>query len=172
MELLKPSLYEPAAVPAEAGALARLRGGKCMACESVFFPFQAYGCEVCGAHGAQLERHELSGRASLLSCATVHIHDSGGKLNVSSPMATPFVVATVRLEEGPITRALVVGGNDASLRVGDRLQAVLVPAPLGEEGLSAWDVRFVPEGASWTGVSPRTDRPDAADGDGPEWHSF
>src|SRR6185437_395144 len=96
-ELLKPALYRAEgtdAVPAHPALL----GGAC-ACGYLFFPLQRYGCEKCG--GLEIEPRALSGAGSLLASARVHLHAGKGR-------EAPFTVGSVRLDDGPIVRTLIV----------------------------------------------------------------
>jgi uncharacterized OB-fold protein len=141
--LRKPELYE-AVTREEAGALAMMKGGSCRRCGHIFFPYQTLGCEICGAHDGDLVPRALSGAGTLVASVTVHNHGTGDRLSVVSPMPTPFVVATVRLAEGPTTRGLVVSGNERLLHPGDAMRAVLAEAPSIDGEPPVLDLRFAP----------------------------
>ncbi|WP_158461389.1 Zn-ribbon domain-containing OB-fold protein [Rhodococcus opacus] len=144
VELRKPALYTTTS-GAERPDLARLIGGECLRCGFVFFPFQRLGCEVCGAHDEELSTAILSGRGTLVSCTTVHHHSTQTGLIATSPMPTPFAVATVQLDEGPSVRALLSFGDESTLRPGEPLQAVLAEVPPAVAASTGeLDVRFEP----------------------------
>lgn len=138
--LLKPRLYG-AEVP-RPGEVCTLSGGRC-GCGHVFYPWQSFGCERCGAAGEALSPFLLSGRGHLLSSARVRRHQ-GDKRPV------PFTVVTVKLEEGPIVRTLLSEGCDVkTLSVGTELQAVLElvvnskhECVSNDQGHSLLDLRF------------------------------
>lgn len=120
--LLKPELYgtDPA------GNVV-LHGGKCR-CGHVFFPYQAFGCEQCGAYREALERVDLVGSGSLIASAQVHLH-------ADERRPAPFIVGTVALDDGPVVRTVLTG----SLQAPARVRAVLEPAG------DVLDLRFAPE---------------------------
>jgi uncharacterized OB-fold protein len=87
-------------VPEET-ALPTLHGVRCARCGRVAVPVQDFGCERCGAHGADLAATELSGAGRVLAAVTVHEHPL--------PQApTPAVIGSVLLDEGPVLRAMLV----------------------------------------------------------------
>lgn len=93
----EPELYDvsPAGQPV-------LRGGTCTACGYVMFPMQRYGCEQCGAFGDAIETTPLSGRGVVRASVMVYRLDN-------EDLPTPFVLAEVRLDEGPVVRAVCAG---------------------------------------------------------------
>jgi hypothetical protein len=135
LALLKPALYQAEGSPAVPGHPALL-GGECR-CGHVFFPWQAYGCERCGAAADALTPRVLSGRGRVESCATVHLHASPDR-------PVPFVIAAVRLDDGPLVRGLVAGTDP--VRPGDIATTLLteVPGAPGDDGRphAALDLRF------------------------------
>lgn len=135
MQALKPELYT---VPEEgAGGIAQLRGGRC-SCGHVFFPLQAYGCEVCGRTGAALQPALLDGRGTLVASARVLMH-------AAKDRQAPFVVASVKLASGPVVRTLLAEDTTVRLPVGTPLRACLVEVGKTEAGDAIVDLRFTPE---------------------------
>ncbi|MDB5482876.1 MAG: hypothetical protein JWO83_3929 [Caulobacteraceae bacterium] len=131
-DLLKPTLYR------RAGSAARpeppaLLGGAC-ACGHVFFPLQSYGCERCG--GTDLQPRALTGAGRLLASARVHLHAGKGR-------EAPFTVGSIRLEDGPIIRTLIEGG-ETRLHPGAAMVAVLAPVT-DPQGSARLDLRFMAE---------------------------
>jgi uncharacterized protein len=109
-----------------------LIGGRCV-CGHVFFPMQTYGCEKCGRHGDHLRELRLSGCGRLLAFARVHIH--------ARPYPkVPFTVVVVRLDEGPVIRALLDPAVGGDLRDGAGMVAKLVQEQ--SEGHSRKVLRF------------------------------
>jgi uncharacterized OB-fold protein len=125
-KLAHPDLYD---------ADGRLFAVRCADCGRVAFPRQRYGCEVCG--GARSEDVELEARGTLLSFATVHLHQS-------KSIAAPFVIGEIGLDGGPTLRLTLVEADDRALRIGARMCGVLHPAPGGEGAL---ELRFRQESA-------------------------
>jgi len=116
-----------------------LSGMRCRACGYVFFPPQSYGCENCGAPGDRLEPKSLRGEGTLASFATVHLHQ--GK-----DLEAPFTVALIVLDDGPAVRALLTQRSDESLKIGDRMRAVIVAA--AGEGARENELRFTRQEAA------------------------
>src|SRR4051812_34918190 len=111
MEPSKPHLYT--SDPGD-GTGPRLKGGTC-SCGYVFFPWQTYGCEKCGATGGALSATLLEGKGTLVSSSRVHIH--------ANPSRTaPFVVTAVRLDSGPVVRALLAEDTEEIFPVGQPMQ--------------------------------------------------
>lgn len=90
-----------------------LNGVRCRDCGAVFFPPQHYGCENCGADGARLEDAALAATGVLHGFTVVYNHRKE---------PTPFQVAEVLLDAGPILRARL---NDLSPRIGARVTAAV-----------------------------------------------
>jgi uncharacterized protein len=125
-DLLKPGLYREGTPPA-------LLGGECP-CGHVFFPMQAYGCEVCGRQ--DLAPRTLAGAGRLIASARVHLF--AGKSREA-----PFTVGSIQLDDGPVVRTLIVE-EATQLAPGQRMIACLVPVA-GPEGEPRLDLRFAPE---------------------------
>lgn len=127
-ELLKPDLY---AVEGTASAPDRpsLKGCKCLHCGFVFFPPQAYGCEMCGQTGDDLQPVALSGYGTLLASAKVHIHNSSAAAAIGEirQLEAPFMIGTIKLDDGPTVRTLLVDVDDRTLIPGQRMASKLVP---------------------------------------------
>ncbi len=112
--------------PAAAGETPALIGGRC-ACDRVFFPYQPYGCEVCGAGPNEIARVELPGRGVLQSVVRVHRH---GREDRDKPLA----LGRVALDDGPEIEVLLHGEGDFA--VGGVFCALVVQG----------ECRFVPAG--------------------------
>jgi uncharacterized OB-fold protein len=117
---MKPDPTLPIAKPSLVGLAADgrtfLKGVRCTACGAVAFPPQRHGCEHCGAMG--LEDFGLEPAGTVVASSVVHIH--------AQPVpATPFTIAEVRLDGGPIVRARLapVGGDPHGRRVHGMLRA-------------------------------------------------
>lgn len=126
--LLKPALYEQAAT----GEIL-LKGAKCV-CGHVFFPYQTYGCEVCGRLGDDLAPIPLRSEGTVVSAATVHLH--GG-----SARQAPFDVCVVKLVDGPVVRTLLASVGDPP-QPGDTVRGRLCEVEGREASQLVWDFRF------------------------------
>lgn len=110
----------------------QLRGGHCRSCGFVFFPFQTYGCEQCGAYGESLVPQALQGHGTVSATTVVHRHASARR-------TAPFRVVQVALDSGPKVRGVAVEGSEPA--VGDVVQLVRLPGEAEDELLA---VRFTP----------------------------
>lgn len=117
------------------GGGAQLMGGRCTACGHVWFPYQSYGCERCGAAGEALVEASLSSDGVVEACATVHLH-------ADPQRPAPFIVAAVRLDAGPLVRALADGA--VHLAAGTLVTGHCEASDAGAE--RARSFRFVPVG--------------------------
>ncbi len=128
IDLFKPALYRAEGTP-DVPDHPALLGGACR-CGHVFFPWQTYGCERCGGHGDALTPLALGGRGTVESSAAVHLHASPDR-------PTPFTIAAVRLDAGPVVRTLALQPDSgAPLKPGDRVVTTLA------ESANARDLRF------------------------------
>ena len=132
----QPELYS-----ANAETPPALNGGRCQVCGYVFFPPQHYGCEACGAPPEKLEAVSLLGAGVLHSFATVHLHQSKG-------IEAPFTVGVIVLDDGPTTRALLTARTDEGLKIGDRVESVLAPAGVDDDGKEVVELRFAKVGGA------------------------
>jgi uncharacterized OB-fold protein len=140
-EILKPALYAAegtAAVPDHPS----LRGGNCSRCGYVFFPLQTYGCEVCGSTGDALQPVALAGSGTLIASSVVHIHaPRAPAAKDTRPLAAPFTIGSVKLDDGPTVRTLLVDVDQRSLQPGQRMVTRLVPVG-SDDTRHVVDLRF------------------------------
>jgi uncharacterized OB-fold protein len=111
----------------------KLRGGSCRECGFVFFPFQAYGCEKCGAYGESLRPIPLKGQGRVTATTVVHRHADPRR-------PPPFHVVQLVLDEGPSIRG--IAADDYTPEVGERVGPITLPDVTDDELLA---VRFAPE---------------------------
>jgi hypothetical protein len=130
MQVLKPDLY---AQP-DGDAVPLLRGGRCR-CGHVFFPMHAYGCEKCGATGDALQPAALPARGTLVASARVLMH-------ARKDREPPFVVLSVRLDDGPVVRTLLDRDTQQTLPIGARMAGRLAEVGRSEAGAPLVDLRF------------------------------
>lgn len=128
---------QPGLYSLDGAAPPSLYGRKCRACGYIFFPPHPYSCEACGAAADQISAHELAGRGSLQSYATVHVYQG-------EDMQTPFTVGTVSLDGGPTIRAVLTCPTDEGLSLGAPMQSVLVTTGQDESGREIVELRFEP----------------------------
>ena len=80
-------------------------------------PVERYGCERCGALPADHDRLDLRAAGRVTSFAEVHRHHQ-------PEPPTPFVVAAVEVDGGPLLKGVVLDGAEAAgpLGVGERVE--------------------------------------------------
>jgi len=128
---MPPRLSKPDLFGFDEKASLVLLGNRCL-CGYVFFPPQAYGCQRCG--GTDLMSAPLRGTGTLLASALVHVHARPGRI-------APFTIGTIRLDDGPILRALLYPQQDER-RPGIPMAATLVPLHPAEKGGAMLDLCF------------------------------
>lgn len=128
-ELLKPMLYSQDGSDADPTHPAIL-GGAC-ACGYIFFPMQNFGCERCGS--TDLKPSALTGRGTLIASARVH-------LSASKHRTAPFTVGSIRLDDGPIVRTLLIE-DDRPFHPGDAVVTSLIEVR-DADGVAKQDLRF------------------------------
>lgn len=88
-----PRLYDPLHdVPV-------LNGTRCARCGRAYFPPIGVGCEICGAPAEDLLPTKVAGTGTIHAVAQVHLHHGAAE--------TPFTVAEIALDAGPLIRAMV-----------------------------------------------------------------
>lgn len=130
-QALKPLLYT---VPSQAHQPPELLGGRCR-CGYVFFPMQTYGCEKCGATGDALQPATLPAAGTLVASSRVLMH-------ARKDGEPPYVIVSVRLDDGPVVRTLLDEDTTDLLPVGAPLQGRLMEVGRTESGAPIVDLRF------------------------------
>jgi hypothetical protein len=140
-ETFKPALYAAEGTPSVPDHPS-FKGGKCRSCGYVFFPLQTYGCEVCGSTGDALQPLALGGSGTLISSATVHIHaPRAPAAKDTRPLAAPFTIGSIKLDDGPTVRTLLVDVDERTLQPGQRMVTRLVPVG-SDDARPVLDLRF------------------------------
>ena len=119
---LNPDMIE---MPASAGGLPRLVGSCCPACGARFATRRAI-CLQCAYRG--LERCTLSPTGTVWTFTIVRQQPPGSVLRV------PYAIAQVRLDDGPIVAAPLVGTAVESVRVGLPVEMTLCDAGRDPDG--------------------------------------
>jgi uncharacterized protein len=112
-----------------------LSGTRCATCGRTSFPPLTIGCDACGAAESALEAASLPTTGEVHSFALVCVHQG-------QPVE-PFVVMEVRLDSGPLIRAVAIGGAPAP-QIGDRVAAVWKSAQVDEAGNEVVEPVFAP----------------------------
>jgi len=112
----------------------KLNGTRCERCKATYFPPLGIGCEVCGAGEDELLAIPLAATGILRSVASVHIQ--GGK-----PLDTPFAVAEIQLDDGPLIRAMLVEPASVDV-IGCRVAAQWVVVGANDDGAELVEPHF------------------------------
>ena len=123
-----PRLYDPA--PEDPILL----GNECLACGRVYFPPLGIGCESCGAGEDKLAPTPLTTAGVVHSLAEVH--------SAPPPTKTPFTIAEIILDGGPLIRAMV-HPESVAVRIGDRVSARWNVVKANDEGADVVEPAFV-----------------------------
>lgn len=117
-----------------------LKGVRCGNCQSIHFPSRTL-CPKCRHESVgRLLPHKLSGKGVVEAVTTVHQPPAGFELQA------PYVLALVRLEEGPRVTAQVVDARPADVKLGTPVKAVFRRInEEGEAGVVQYGYKFVPE---------------------------
>ena len=116
-----------------------LKGTKCGNCNEILFPSRTL-CPKCRHESVgRLLPYKLSGKGTVEAVTTVHAPPAGFELQA------PYVLALVRLAEGPRVTAQVVDAKPESVRVGTAVKAVFRRInEEGEAGVVQYGYKFVP----------------------------
>ena len=114
-----------------------LKGSTCGNCGGHFFPARTM-CPKCRHLSlGKLEPYTFSGNGVIESCTTVHSPPPGFELQ------SPYVVALVRLDEGPVVTAQIVDVKPDTLAVGARVRKVFRRvAQDGDAGVIHYGFKF------------------------------
>jgi uncharacterized OB-fold protein len=112
-----------------------LLGTRCGACDAAFFPPLGVGCEICGAAEESLRSAPLRATGRLQAFATVFRHPG-------TDIETPFTVAEIELDDGPVVRALMLAPTDDDLAVNDGVAGAWISCGATEKGEEIIDLRF------------------------------
>lgn len=123
-----PRLYDPATEDPI------LLGNECRACGRVYFPRLGIGCESCGAGEDKLAPKALPAAGVVHSVAEVHL--------APPPTKTPFTIAEIILDAGPLIRA-IVHPDSATAQIGDRVSGLWNVVKVNDEGADVVEPAFV-----------------------------
>jgi uncharacterized OB-fold protein len=115
-----------------------LKGVQCGNCQSILFPSRTL-CPKCRhASFGKLTPHKLSGRGVVEQVTTVHTPPAGFELQA------PYLLALVRLEEGPRVTAQIVDTKPEAVSPGTPVTAVFRRINTdGEAGAIHYGYKFV-----------------------------
>ena len=115
-----------------------LKGVTCGSCNDVLFPSRTL-CPKCRhASYGKLTPHKLKGTGKVEAVTTVHTPPAGFELQA------PYVLALVRLDEGPRVTAQVVDTKPENVKVGTPVRAVFRRInEEGESGVIQYGYKFV-----------------------------
>jgi uncharacterized OB-fold protein len=112
-------------------------GTKCSICDNAFFPPRSI-CPNCRGAG-DIQETKLSGRGEVVTYTVVRVAPEGFEKE------TPYVVAIVKLEEGPRITSQIVDCDLDEIEIGTKVRSVF--RKVGEESPSGaiyYSYKFVP----------------------------
>jgi hypothetical protein len=131
-----------------------LGASRCMDCKEVFFPPRAV-CPHCSMHRRSLGRMELcqlSGEGEVFSYTVVHEPAEGFEMEV------PYVLALVKMAEGPILTAQLVDVEPEDVELGMSVKAVFRELKEeGPEGVIHYGYKFAPKVPPGSTLPPNLD---------------
>jgi uncharacterized OB-fold protein len=114
----------------------RLIGAECEGCGAKLFPARQV-CPKCKSK--DLEPYQFSGKGEIYSCATVYQAPDGFEQFV------PYMVALIRLDEGPIIAAQLTDAEKEGVAIGQRVEMVTRKIrEYGQNGLILYGYKFRP----------------------------
>ena len=116
----------------------RLVAHKCGNCMKVYFPPRDV-CPICHRESiGKMKEEQLSGKGEIESFTVVH--------EVPSPFTRqrPYILAIIKLDEGPSITAQVVDCDPGEVEIGKRVSTVFRKiAQQGEAGIIEYGYKFV-----------------------------
>lgn len=114
----------------------RLIGSMCETCKEKFFPVRHF-CPKCRRKGKIIE-YQFSGKGTIYSYTKVNVAPEGYELY------SPYYLAIVKLEEGPLILAQIVDCEDNEIHMGAKVRkAFRILNKDGKEGLINYGFKFV-----------------------------
>ncbi len=123
-------------IPDRAKGKPKLVGSKCSNCGLVTFP-KKLACPRCSSDDG-IKEILLNGEGRIDSFALVRVDLPN--------MKAPYILADVKLPEGPIVTTQIIGcePSETAVNIGDRVELALVKVAKDEHGDDVLDYRFRP----------------------------
>ena len=114
-----------------------LIGTKCLTCEKCYFPPRTT-CPACRRAG-KIEMHKFEGIGEVVTYTVIHSASEG------FDRQTPYVLAIIRLDEGPcMTAQIVCDPNE--IEIGMKVRSTFRKiAEEGPDGVICYGTKFVPK---------------------------
>jgi hypothetical protein len=114
-----------------------LMGVRCENCESIYFPPRVF-CPEC-RRLSKLEPVKLKGEGEVVTYTVIHTGPEG------FDKQTPYVMAVIRLDDGPQLTAQIVDCKPEEVEIGTRVKSVFRKIQEdGEAGLIHYGFKFIP----------------------------
>ena len=116
-----------------------LQGARCKACTTTYYPPRAV-CPNCRRESiGQMEPLRMAGKGTVVSHTTVH--ESFGDF----ALQTPYCLALVRLDEGPLVTAPIIEVEPDKVDIGLKVEATFRRiAQDGDAGIIYYGTKFRP----------------------------
>lgn len=115
-----------------------LIGTQCTSCQSTFYPPRAF-CPDCRRAG-EIVPYRFEGKGEVVTFTVIR------SASEAFEQQTPFVLAIIRLDEGPLVTAQIVVEDPGEARIGMRVRSVFRRiGSEGESGVIHYGTKFVPD---------------------------
>ena len=115
-----------------------LIGTQCTSCQSTFYPPRAF-CPDCRRAG-EIVPYRFEGRGEVVTFTVIR------SASDAFEQQTPFVLAIIRLDEGPLVTAQIVVENVGEACIGMRVRSVFRRIGSdGESGVIHYGTKFIPD---------------------------
>ena len=101
--------------------LYNLIGSKCNECDSLYFPSRDV-CRECSS--IKLKEHKFEGKGQVVTFTVVRtqISDPENELIEIPARETPYVLAIIKLDEGPMLTSEIVDSKPEDVEIGDNVE--------------------------------------------------
>lgn len=119
------------------GSRYNLLGTRCANCGTAYFPPRNF-CPKC-RRASKIEKHKFRGTGEVETYTIIHVAPEGFDAQ------TPYVMAIVRLDEGPRLTAQIVNCDGSEIKIGMRVESVFRRITEdGNAGLIHYGYKFQP----------------------------
>jgi uncharacterized protein len=117
-----------------------LLGKKCSSCSELYFPPREI-CVKCGSH--ETENFTFLGKGTIATFTIIRTQQSEEELNETPCRKTPYILAIIQLEEGPMLTAEIVDSTVEEVFIGRKVQVVFRKIlEKGEKGVIQYGYKF------------------------------
>lgn len=119
-----------------------LEGSMCSECSGKYFPPRNV-CRACGSIDMNL--YKFSGKGVIVTFTVIRtpLSDPEGEISEKVARNMPYVLAIIKLDEGPMLTAEIVDTDAGKVRIGDKAEMVFRKIlEKGEKGVIQYGYKF------------------------------